>query len=83
MVKIRLQRVGARNQPKYRIVVIESKVKRDGAYLELLGDYDPTVKPAKISLKRDRFNWWLEKGAKSSLSVLKLLDILEGKETNN
>ena len=65
MVKIRLQRVGARNQPKYRIVVIESKVKRDGAYLELLGNYDPTVKPAKISLKKDRFNWWLEKGAKS------------------
>lgn len=80
MVKIRLQVVGAKNQRKFRIVATESKVKRNGAFLEVLGYYDPTVKPEKISLNKERYKWWLEKGAKSSEALLKLISSLNNKE---
>lgn len=52
MVKIRLARVGAKNQPKYRIVAADEKFKRDGRFIEILGRYDPTADPPSIEIKK-------------------------------
>ena len=73
MVKIRLARVGSKNQPKYRIVATDEKFKRDGRFLEILGHYDPTVDPFIIKTDDDRFKYWLSVGAQPTESVKKLL----------
>ena len=69
MVRIRLTRVGTKNKPKYRIVALDSKKKRDGAYIEKLGIYDPTQKPFFVKLKKERYNYWLSVGALPSKTV--------------
>jgi len=56
-------RTGAKKRPSYRIVVKEKQSKRDGAYLENLGTYNPTREPAEINLKADRVDYWISKGA--------------------
>ena len=53
-------RTGAKKRPSYRIVVKEKQSKRDGAYLENLGTYNPTREPAEINLKADRVQYWIE-----------------------
>ncbi len=63
MLAIRLMRTGAKKRPSYRIVVKEKQSKRDGAYLENLGTYNPTREPAEIKLKSDRVQYWIGKGA--------------------
>lgn len=73
MVKIRLSRTGARNQPSYRIVVADSQKKRDGKNLEILGFYDPKSKPETIKINLDRYSHWLNLGAQPSEAVRKLL----------
>lgn len=75
MVKIRLSRVGRKNRPAYRIVVLDSRSRRDGRYLERLGWYDPLAdEPAKkVVLHRDNYDKWIKKGAKPSETILKLL----------
>lgn len=62
-------RTGAKKRPSYRIVVKEKQSKRDGAYLENLGTYDPTRQPAEITLKMDRVRYWIEKGAQPTETV--------------
>ena len=71
MLKIRLTRTGKRNQPHYRIVVIEHWRKPKGKYLEMLGYYHPRSK--EISLKKERILYWLSVGAKCSPTVHNLL----------
>lgn len=71
-VKIRMSRMGKRNRPYWRIVAVDSRDKRDGAYLEKLGTYDP-VKHELISIYQDRIEAWVSKGATCSDSVLKLI----------
>lgn len=71
-VKIRLSRVGKKNQPKYRIVVTDSQAKRDGRHIEVVGFYDPLKEPAEIKLKKKRIEYWLEKGAQMSDTVRNL-----------
>ncbi len=61
MVKIRLQRVGKRNRPHYRLVVTDSRNPRDGAVLEVVGHYDPLKD--EFAVKLDRVDEWLKKGA--------------------
>jgi len=73
MVKIRLVRVGARNQPKYRIVAAEEKFKRDGRFLEILGYYDTTTDPATIKVDKSRYKHWISVGAQPSESVSRLI----------
>jgi small subunit ribosomal protein S16 len=63
MVKIRLARTGARNQKKYRIVVADEQRAATGAFLEVIGTVDQTVKPAKIVLNSEKYNAWIAKGA--------------------
>lgn len=64
-VRIRLTRVGARNRPYWRIAVFDSRTRRDGRYLEKLGNYDPKMADdtKKINVKSDRLKYWLGNGA--------------------
>lgn len=71
-VTVRLMRFGKKGTPSYRVVVLDKRKKRDGSYLENIGTYDPMQQPAKIELKQDRFNYWVEKGAELSEGVRKL-----------
>ena len=74
-VRIRLARLGKKANPKYRVVAIEKRNKRNGKVLEVLGQYDPTLDPPKIEVKKDRIEFWVKNGAKPSESVQKLLSI--------
>lgn len=73
LLAIRLMRMGAKKRPSYRIVVKEKQSKRDGAYLENLGTYNPTREPAEINLKSDRVQYWLGKGAQPTDTVRRLI----------
>jgi small subunit ribosomal protein S16 len=74
MVRIRLRRVGFRNQPSYRIVVAEKESPRDGRFLEIVGFYNPRSEPSMLEIKEDRIYYWLGVGAKASLSVTSLFN---------
>ena len=65
--------MGAKKRPSYRIVVKEKQSKRDGAYLENLGTYNPTREPAEIKLKADRVEYWIGKGAQPTDTVRRLI----------
>lgn len=71
MLKIRLRRVGKKNQPSYRVVVVEHTAPVQGSYLELLGSYNPRV--ASFTVKQDRVLHWLNHGAQPSERIAKLL----------
>ena len=73
MLAIRLMRMGAKKRPSYRIVVKEKLSKRDGAYLENLGTYNPTREPAEIHLNAERVQYWIEKGAQPTDTVRRLI----------
>lgn len=73
MLAIKLMRTGAKKSPSYRIVVKEKQSKRDGAYLENLGTYNPTRNPAEINLDLSRVNYWIEKGAQPTNTVSRLI----------
>jgi small subunit ribosomal protein S16 len=72
-VKIRLARYGAKKKPYYRIVVASIDAPRDGRFLEQVGTYDPLKKPAAVTLKQDRVQVWLDKGAMPTATVKSLL----------
>lgn len=72
-VKLRLRRMGRRNRPYYRIVAIDSRVTRDGRYLDNLGTYDPLANPAQIDLREERAIYWLKNGAIPSDTVKSFL----------
>lgn len=73
-VKIRLSRIGKKNRPFNRIVVLDSRKKRDGAYLENVGTYDP-IKKEIIQIHLDRIQDWVSKGAQCSETVTKLVKL--------
>ena len=72
-VVIRLQKAGNRNRPFYRVVVIDSRKPRDGAFLEKVGYYNPIPDPDEIHLERERIDVWMGKGAKPSTAVASLI----------
>ena len=73
-VKIRLKRFGTKKRPYYRIVVLDSRKPRDGRSLEEVGFYHPIeVEDKQLMIKDDRIKEWLQKGAKPSHTVKKLL----------
>jgi small subunit ribosomal protein S16 len=74
MVRIRLRRVGGKNQPSYRIVAADKQSPRDGRFLEVLGFYNPRTEPSTIQLKEDRIFDWLSKGAQPSESVRQIFN---------
>ncbi|HHW97681.1 MAG: 30S ribosomal protein S16 [Myxococcota bacterium] len=69
MVKLRLARFGAKQRPFYRIVAMDSRGKRDGRYIELLGTYDPMVTPPAVKLNEERIRYWLSVGAQPTEAV--------------
>ena len=73
MLKIRLFRTGKKGQPSYRVVIAEARSKRNGRYVENIGFYNPLTEPATFKVKKDRLNYWLEKGAQPTETVRKLL----------
>ena len=73
MLAIRLMRMGAKKKPAYRVVVKEKLSKRDGAYIENVGTYNPTRNPAEVNLKLDRVQYWIERGAQPSPTVERLI----------
>jgi len=73
MLAIRLMRMGAKKSPSYRVVVKEQRSKRDGAYVENVGFYNPTREPVEIRLKMDRVNYWIGRGAQPTDTVRQLI----------
>ncbi len=73
MVRIRLTRMGKKHMPFYRIVVVDSRKKRDGAYIESLGYYNPLKEVNPINVNVDRAVDWILKGAQPSETVESIL----------
>jgi small subunit ribosomal protein S16 len=65
--------MGKKKQPFYRIVAIDSRVARDGKYLDNIGTYNPRMEPAAVHLNSERVVYWLSRGAKPSDTVRSLL----------
>jgi small subunit ribosomal protein S16 len=72
-VKLRLTRAGAKKAPYYHVVATDERTKRDGAYIEQLGSYDPKKNPAEIILNQERVDYWLKVGAQPSETVASLI----------
>lgn len=73
MLRIRLTRVGKKKQPSYRIVVADSRAPRDGAFLKIIGHYNPRTEPMTLDVKEDEALYWLQHGAQPSETAAKLL----------
>ena len=83
MLAIRLQRIGKKNRPSYRVVLSEKKRDLYGNHNEILGNYDPVSNPKTINLKADRIKHWISLGAQPSATVHNLLvtqGVIEGKK---
>lgn len=72
-VSIRLTRQGGKKKPFYRVVAIDKRKRRDGAYLDRLGYYDPALNPPKIVLDLEKIQQWIAKGAQCSETVASLI----------
>ena len=73
MLSIRLRRVGKTKRPAYRFVVADSRAPRDGAFVDLLGTYNPLVDPPEIKVDQEKTLQWINKGARPSETADKLL----------
>ena len=69
MLKIRLSRTGRRKRPYYRMVVAEQTAPRDGAFVEIVGHYDPLANPSVVEVKAERVKHWLSHGAQPTETV--------------
>lgn len=74
MLKIRLAQTGSTNRKTYRIVAIEEGKRRNGRNIEILGFYNPLVKPPQLQVQRERVEYWKSVGAQVTPAVAKLLD---------
>ena len=72
-VKIRLRRMGAKKAPFYRIVVADSRVPRDGRFIEEIGYYDPTKEPTVVQIDAEKAKKWIATGAQPTDTVRVLL----------
>ncbi len=73
MLKIRLRRMGGRNQPVYRVVVSDSRRVPTAEAIDEIGSYDPRPNPAKVAIDKERLEHWVKSGATLSPTVAKLL----------
>ncbi len=73
MVRIRLRRTGAKNNPTFRVVVADQNSPRDGAFIDTIGHYLPTRNPAVIEIDEEKARKWLSQGAQPSETVAALL----------
>ncbi len=72
-VRIRLNKMGAKKRPFYRVVVADSRAPRDGRFIEIIGHYNPIVEPVEIVVDKEKAADWLKKGAQPSDTVKRLL----------
>ena len=88
-IKIRLTRGGSKKRPFYRVVAADSRMPRDGRFIEKLGTYNPLLPkedPKRVNLNIDKINEWIKKGAQVSDRISRILEnlsILEPKKRNN
>ncbi|MCL2339797.1 MAG: 30S ribosomal protein S16 [Actinomycetia bacterium] len=73
-VKIRLARHGAKKNPYYRVVIADSRARRDGRFIEQVGKYNPCVEPALLQLDLDKISNWIQNGAQPTERVNVLID---------
>jgi small subunit ribosomal protein S16 len=73
LLKIRLARVGKKKQPTYRVVVADARAPRDGAYVEIIGHYNPRTEPNTFVIDEDKARDWIRKGAQPTDRMHKLL----------
>jgi len=73
VVKIRLQRFGKKGKPSYRVVVADSRAPRDGAFVEIIGRYDPLTDPPTVVINEEKAREWLRHGAQPTKTVASLL----------
>ncbi len=73
MVKIRLRRVGAKKRPSYRLVVADSRAPRDGAFINIIGHYDPLTEPETVVIDEEKALKWLRQGAQPTATAKRLL----------
>jgi small subunit ribosomal protein S16 len=74
MLKIRLRRVGAKKKPSYRLVVADVRAPRDGAFVDIVGHYNPLTDPETIVVKEEKALHWLKQGAKPTDTTARLLE---------
>jgi small subunit ribosomal protein S16 len=73
LVKIRLRRIGAKKQPSYRLVVADSRAPRDGAFIAVIGHYNPLTHPETIVIDQEKALGWLKQGAQPTDTAARLL----------
>ncbi len=73
MVKIRLTRLGAHKKPFYRLIVADSRERRDGPFIDILGTYDPLKEPSEIKVDIEKARLWLSKGAQPTDTAKRLM----------
>jgi len=73
MVKIRLRRVGSKKKPSYRLVVADSRAPRDGAFINIIGHYNPLTDPETVVIDKEKALNWLRQGAQPTDTAARLL----------
>ena len=73
MVKIRLRRVGAKKKPSYRLVVADARAPRDGAFISIIGHFNPLTDPETIVVDEEKALSWLRQGAQPTATAARLL----------
>ena len=73
MLRIRLRRTGAKKKPQYRLVVADVRAPRDGAFVDIIGHYNPLTDPETVVIQEEKARYWLEKGAQPSDTAARLL----------
>ena len=73
MVKIRLRRVGAKKKPSYRLVVADARAPRNGAFITIIGHYNPLTDPETIVIDGEKALTWLRQGAQPTATAARLL----------
>jgi len=79
MLTIRLRRTGTTKKPYYRVVVADSRARRDGRFIEILGHYDPRRDPVGVEIDTARARHWIERGARPSDTVRSLIHSVESR----
>jgi len=73
LVKIRLRRVGAKKKPSYRLVVADARAPRDGAFIAIIGHYNPLTDPETVVINEEKALSWLRQGAQPTATAARLL----------
>jgi len=79
-VKIRLARHGAKKAPYFRVVVADSRMPRNGRFIEIVGRYNPRVKPLDVELDIESVDAWIAKGAQPTEAAAKIIAIAKGEK---